>query len=87
MVRNLPVNAGNTRDKDSIPGSGDPLEKEMATHSSTHLENPMDRRALQAMAHSITKELDMTTEHPHTHTTKFITNKFKRINMDSLCDL
>ena len=23
MVRNLPVNAGNTRDKDSIPGSGD----------------------------------------------------------------
>ena len=30
MVKNLPANAG---DVDLIPGSGDPLEKEMATHS------------------------------------------------------
>ena len=30
LVKNLPANAGDTR---SIPGSGDSLEKEMATHS------------------------------------------------------
>ena len=32
VVKNLPANAG---DPGSIPGSGRPLEKEMATHSST----------------------------------------------------
>ena len=31
VVKNPPANAG---DVDSIPGLGDPLEKEMATHSS-----------------------------------------------------
>ena len=31
MVKNLPMNAG---DKVSIPGSGRPLEKETASHSS-----------------------------------------------------
>ena len=34
MVKNPPVNAGNIRDSGSIPGRKDPLEKEMATHSS-----------------------------------------------------
>ena len=33
--------ACNAGDVGSIPGSGDPLEKEMATHSS--MENPTDR--------------------------------------------
>ena len=32
MIRNLPANA---RDTGSIPGSEDPPEKEMATHTST----------------------------------------------------
>ena len=32
----------------------DPLEKEMTTHSSC-LENPMDRGALQAMVHEVTR--------------------------------
>ena len=32
--RNLPANAGDLRDKGSIPGSGRSLEKETATHSS-----------------------------------------------------
>ena len=31
MVKNPPANAGGTRDMGSIPGSEDPLEKEMAT--------------------------------------------------------
>ena len=37
-------------------GGKDPLEKEMATHSSSHyLENSMDRGAWQATVHGITK--------------------------------
>ena len=31
MVKNLPINAEDTRDKGSIPGSEDPLGKEMVT--------------------------------------------------------
>ena len=37
-------------------GWEDPLEKEMAAHSSIlHLENPMDRRAWRATVHGIKK--------------------------------
>ena len=46
MVKNSPANAG---DMGSIPGSEDPLEKEMATHSSILAwKNPMDREAWRA---------------------------------------
>ena len=34
MVKNPPANAEDSGDAGSIPGSGRPLEKEMATHSS-----------------------------------------------------
>ena len=34
VVKNLPANAGDVRDVGSIPGSEDPLEEGMATHSS-----------------------------------------------------
>ena len=34
MVKNLPANAGDKRDMDSILGWEDPLEEDMATHSS-----------------------------------------------------
>ena len=34
VVKNLSANAGYRRDAGSIPGSEDPLEKEIATHSS-----------------------------------------------------
>ena len=34
VVRNSPANAGDARDLGWIPGLEDPLEKEMATHSS-----------------------------------------------------
>ena len=34
VVKNLPANAGDAGGADSIPGSGDRLEKEMATCSS-----------------------------------------------------
>ena len=35
VVKNLPAITGAAGDMGSIPGSEDPLEKEMATHSST----------------------------------------------------
>ena len=34
VVKNLPANAGDSGDTGLIPGSGNPPEKEMATHSS-----------------------------------------------------
>ena len=34
VVKNLPANAGDVRDVGLTPGSEDPLEEEMATHSS-----------------------------------------------------
>ena len=34
VIKNLPANAGDVRDPGSISGSGRPLEKGMATHSS-----------------------------------------------------
>ena len=41
-------------------GQEDPLEKEMATHSFSCLENPMDRGAWWATVHGVAKESDMT---------------------------
>ena len=34
QVKNLPANAGDTRNEGLIPGAEDPLEEEIATHSS-----------------------------------------------------
>ena len=56
VVKNLPANAGDIRDVGSIPGlgrspgggRGNPLQY-------SHLENPMDRGAWQAMVHRVTK--------------------------------
>ena len=36
MVKNPPANAGDVTDAGSILGQEDPLEEEMATHSSIH---------------------------------------------------
>ena len=59
MIRNMPANAGDAKDKGSIPGSGrshggghgNPLQY-------SYLENPMDREAWWATVHGVT-ELDM----------------------------
>ena len=69
MVKNLPANAGDIRDTDSIPGSerspggghGNPLRYSC-------LEQPMDRGAWQATVHRVA-ELDMTevTLHAYVH--------------------
>ena len=52
VVKNLPVNAGGTRDMDSIPG----LERSLGVGNSNPLQysclkNFMDRGARQAMVH------------------------------------
>ena len=53
-VKNLPANAEDIRDAGSIPGSEDPLEEGLATHSGI-LENPMDRGAWRATVHGVAK--------------------------------
>ena len=53
MVKNLPA-----MQETQVPSLGwkDPLEKEMATHSSIScLENPVDREAWQAIVRGVTK--------------------------------
>ena len=71
VVKNLPVNAWDTRNIGLIPGSEDPLEEEMATHHSilawkipwTY----MDRKVHGGHSSWGHQESDMT-EHKHTHT-------------------
>ena len=53
VIKNLPANAGDIRDPGLILGRGDPLEKEVATHLISCLENLMDRGAWQATVHSV----------------------------------
>ena len=63
MVKNQPASAGDTRDADSIPGSGrspgggngNPLQYSC-------LKNCMDRRDWGATVHGVPKELDMTAQ-------------------------
>ena len=56
MVKNPPASAGDIRDAGLILGQEDPLEKEMATHSSIFgMKNSMDREAWWAIAHGVTK--------------------------------
>ena len=57
MVKNLPANAGGLG---SIPGLGDPLEKEMATHSIFLPEESHGQRSLAGYSPWGHKELDMT---------------------------
>ena len=56
MVKNLPANAGDLRDVDSISGSG---RTPRGGHGNpllySCLENPMDRGAWQAAVHGVAK--------------------------------
>ena len=55
-VENLPANAGNVRDADSIPGSGrSPGERHGNSLQYSCLENSMDIGAWQATGHRVAK--------------------------------
>ena len=56
VVKNLPANAGYTRDAGSIPGSGrSPGEGNGTPLQYSCLGNPMDRGAWQAIVHGVAK--------------------------------
>ena len=56
VVKNLPANAGDTRDMGSVPGSGrSPGEGKGYLLQYSCLENPMDRGAWWATAHGVAK--------------------------------
>ena len=56
VIKNPPVNAGDIRDMGSTPGSGRSLGGEHGNPLQySCLENPMDRRALRSIVHSVTK--------------------------------
>ena len=56
VVKNPPTDAGNLRDLSLIPGSGrSPGGGHGNPHQYSCLENPMDRRAWQAIVHGATK--------------------------------
>ena len=56
VVKNLSVNAGDTRNMGSIPGSGrSPGGDHGNSHQYSCLGNPMDRGAWQATVHGIAK--------------------------------
>ena len=60
MVKNLPDNAGDSRDAGSIPRSEDPLEKEMAPTPTFLPGKSCEQRSLVGYSPQGFKELDMT---------------------------
>ena len=74
LVKNLPANAGDTINARSIPESGDPLEEEMAAHSSILAwKIPWTEKPgwLQSWGRKESEKLSMHTHtHTHTHTHK-----------------
>ena len=70
MVKNPPVNAGDVRDTNSVPGLGrSPVRGNSNPLQYSCLENPMDRGAWQSAVHRVA-ELETTeaTLRAHTHT-------------------
>jgi len=55
VVKNPPANAGDIREIVGSLGLEDPLEEGMAIFQNSCLENPMDRGAWWAVAHSVAK--------------------------------
>ena len=69
VVKNLPTNAEDTRDADSIPGWGRlPGVENSNPLQYSCLENSMDRGALRATVHGVTKsQAWLSTQHSHTY--------------------
>ena len=69
MAKSLPANARDTRDADSIPGSGRiPGEGNGNPLQCSSLGNPMDREAWWATVRGVTKSRTQLSMHTHTHT-------------------
>ena len=70
LVKNVPANAGDTRNSDSIPGLGKSPEGGHGNpHQYSWLENPMDRGAWQSIGlQSQTRLSVRACAHTHTHT-------------------
>ena len=67
MIKNLPANAGDIRNSDSVPGSGgSPEGGNGSLFQYYRLKNPMDRGALQSTVHSV-PESQKTEATLHTH--------------------
>ena len=70
VVKNLPVNAGDTRDKRSVPGLGrSPGGGNGNLLQDSLLENPMDRGVWRAQVHGVAES--GTTEQLSSHITTF----------------
>ena len=66
MVKNLPANAGDSRNVDLIPGSGRSAgEGNGNLLQYSCLENPIDRRAWRATVHGVTKSWTWLSTHTH----------------------
>ena len=62
VVKNLPANAGDSGDADSIPGSGrSPGGRNGNPLQYSCLENPMDRGAWRATVHGVTESVQLNT--------------------------
>ena len=73
MVKNLPSNAGDTRNVGAITGWGrSPGEGNGYPLEYSCLENSMDRGAWQAIVHGATKSWTHLSTHTHTHTPPLI---------------
>ena len=84
-VKNLPANAGDTGDTNSIPGSGRSLEEEMANPLQySWWDNPMDR-GQQATVYDVTKS--QTWLSTHTHVTLRKQGQSSRLPLYSCCAL
>ena len=67
MVKNLPANAGDSRNVDLIPGSGRSAgEGNGNLLQYSCLENPIDRRAWRATVHGVTKSWTPLIDFPFT---------------------
>ena len=70
VVKNLPANAGDSREVRSIPGLGrSPGEGNGNLLQSSCLENPMDRGAQSATVNGVAKELERLSTQSHIHLT------------------
>ena len=81
VVKNLPANAGYTRDAGSIPGSGrSPGEGNGYPPWYCCLESSIDRRACQAAVHEVAKSRTWLNTHTHTiviHTYTCVAETYK----------